>query len=135
SYAILPHAGSLADAGVPAAAFAYNSPLIVTPAGSTPAGSFSFLTASGTPVQLGSVKPAADGDGIIVRLFEPHGARGPVSLRFARPMSNVEAVNLLEEPDPDAIADLAHDGRDVTFSVRPYQVLSLRLRLGERESR
>ena len=45
------------------------------------------------------------------------------------------AVNLLEEADPDSIADLAHDGYEVTFRVRPYQVLSLRLRLGDAESR
>jgi alpha-mannosidase len=131
SYAILPHAGTWAEAGVPAAAFAFNSPLIVAAAGSAPAGSTSLLTATGTTVQIGSVKRAADGDGIILRLFEPNGGRGPVNLRFARPVSSVEAVNLLEEPDAASIVDLAHDGHDVIFSVRPYQVLSLRLRLGE----
>jgi alpha-mannosidase len=130
AYAILPHAGTWAEADVPAAAFAFNSPLIAASAGTTPAGSSSLLTAAGTTLQLGSLKRAADGDGIIVRLFEPNGARGPVRLHFGRSVTSVEAVNLLEEADPGSVADLAHDGHDVTFSVRPYQVLSLRLRLG-----
>lgn len=130
AYAILPHAGTWAEAGVPAAAFAFNSPLIAAPAGSAPAGSTSLVTASGITLQLGSVKRAADGDGLILRLFEPNGGRGAARLRFARPVSSVNAVNLLEDADPESVADLAHAGHDVSLTVRPYQVLSLRVRLG-----
>jgi alpha-mannosidase len=130
AYAILPHAGDWAEAGVAAAAFAFNSPLIVAPA-AVAAGSGSLMTATGTTLQIGSVKRAEDGDGVIIRVFESHGARGTASLHFERPVAGVEAVNLLEEPDPESVTDLAQDGQAVTFSVRPFQVLSLRLRFGE----
>ena len=33
---------------------------------------------------LGSLKLAEDGEGMILRLYEPHGARGECTLRFAR---------------------------------------------------
>jgi alpha-mannosidase len=129
AYALLPHQGDWASAGVVAEAFAFNSPLVATPVTGPVAASASLVTATGTTLALGSVKWAEDGDGIILRLYEPHGARGPASLRFERPVAGVEAVNLLEEADPAAVSDLMHDGETVTFTVRPFQVLTLRVRL------
>src|SRR3712207_7430615 len=40
-----------------------------------------------------------DGRGMILRLYEPHGARGPATLRFASEIERAETVNLLEEPE------------------------------------
>ncbi len=129
AYAILPHAGDWAAAGIPAAAFAFNSPLIAMPAAGAKAGT-SLLTASGATMELGSVKRAEAGEGIIVRLFEPNGGRGPVRLRFDRPVAGVEAVNLLEESEPESVAGLTLEGDTVAFTVRPFQVVTLRVRLG-----
>ena len=130
AYAILPHPGDWASAGVPAEAFAFNSPLIAVPAGDTVTAAASLVAAEGVTLALGAVKPAEDGDGIILRLYEPNGARGLATLRFQRAVASVEAVNLLEEADPTSVPDLARDGAAVTFSVRPFQVVSLRVRLG-----
>lgn len=128
AYAILPHAGDWTDAGIAAEAFAFNSPLITAPAGADAAGSASLVTASGTTLELGSVKRAEDGDGVILRLFEPHGGRGRATLRFGPAITGVAAVNLLEEADPGSVADLSRDGQAVSFTVRPFQVVSLRVR-------
>ena len=36
---------------------------------------------------------------MILRLYEPHGARGECTLRFASRAGSVERTNLLEEPE------------------------------------
>ena len=55
-----------------------------------------------------------------------HGARGPVTLRFAEPVKVVERVNLLEEPEGGRI-ELGDGGRTVQLDVRPFEVISLGL--------
>ena len=40
---------------------------------------------------------AIDGRGLIVRLYEGHGSRGPATLTFAHPVAWAEECNLLED--------------------------------------
>jgi alpha-mannosidase len=129
TYSVLPHVGDWTDAGVAAEAFALNSPLIVAPAGDHSPGAFGLVEASGLPLALGSLKRAEDGDALILRLYEPHGARGEATLRFARPLRQVTAVNLLEEPDETP--GIAWDGDTVRIEARPFQVLTLRIGMAE----
>ena len=56
-----------------------------------------FLAPDGLPLSLGSLKRAEDGEGLILRLYEPHGNRGRALLRFPMPLNRIERVNLLEE--------------------------------------
>jgi len=72
---------------------------------------------------LGSLKQARDGRGVILRLYEPHGARGPATLRFASGVESVERVNLLEEPE----GTVEVQGDEVLLDVRPFEVLTLRV--------
>jgi alpha-mannosidase len=73
------------------------------------------------------MKPAEEGDGTILRLYEPHGARGVATLRFAIPVLNVTAVNLLEElADDPAVVPV--DDHAVRFPVRPFQIVTLKIR-------
>jgi alpha-mannosidase len=129
TYSLLPHLGDWTEAGVTAEAFALNSPLIVTDADADGPGAFGLIETSGLSLALGSLKRAEEGDALILRLYEPHGARGEAVLRFARPLRHVEAVNLLEEPDP--AVGLSRNGDTVRLDVRPFQVLTLRIDLDE----
>ncbi|MDP9364457.1 MAG: glycosyl hydrolase-related protein [Chloroflexota bacterium] len=133
TYALFPHAGDWTAAGVAAEAFAFNSPLVATALGTGRGGvplSSALVETVGVPLALGSTKPAEDGDGLILRLYEPHGARGAATLRFPDEVRRVEAVNLLEEPAPGSVTELEHEGREVRLAVRPFQVLTLRVVLG-----
>ena len=96
--AVFPHAGDWTEAGVVAEAFALNSPLIRSRPGRMRADGAGFVRVDGTELGLGALKQAEDGNGLILRVYEPNGARGPVTLRFAEPVKAVERVNLLEEP-------------------------------------
>ncbi|MDO8945281.1 MAG: alpha-mannosidase [Desulfobacterales bacterium] len=74
-------------------------------------------------VILETVKAAEDGRGVILRLYESQRKRGPVTLTCALPLTAAWRANLLEE-DQEA---LPVSGNTLTFPMRPYQILTLRL--------
>lgn len=130
TYSLYPHPDDWTAADVVNEAFALNSPLVVVPAG--PGGASrdemnGILSVDGLPLTLGSLKQAEEGEGIIVRLHEPHGSRGRASLRFARPVQRIERVNLLEESAAGVDLAVLDDGRTVALDVRPFEVVSLRV--------
>jgi alpha-mannosidase len=129
TYSLFPHPGDWTEGNVVGEAFALNSPLIAVPAaGSGPqGGSDHLLDLDGLPLSLGSLKRAEDGEGIILRLHEPHGNRGRATLRFQMPLRRIELVNLLEEPAGDPAPLLVEDGRAISLDVRPFEVVSLRV--------
>lgn len=80
-----------------------------------------FVSAEGLIVE--TVKPAENGDGIIVRLYNPEKCSGSTVLRTADCLgfNDCERVNLLEERIGDVNAD-----REIRFG--PYEILSFRMR-------
>jgi alpha-mannosidase len=120
TYALFPHPGDWTEAGVVGEAFALNSPLVVGRGG--PA-EYGLVSAEGVELALGSLKPAEDGRGVILRLYEPHGKRGLASLRFAFDLARIERVNLLEDPEET----IEVRSSEVRLEVRPFEVITLRL--------
>jgi alpha-mannosidase len=127
TYSLLPHAGDWTSGGVVDEAFALNSPLIVASAGTQTAGEAGFVQTEGLPIALGSLKVADVGGGIILRVYEPHGARGEAMLRFSREIKRVERVNLLEEFDQHKDAPLLEDGETIHLDLSPFEIATLRL--------
>jgi alpha-mannosidase len=121
TYSLFPHPGDWTEAGVTREAFALNSPLIFANWGAS--SRYGFVAAEGVELALGSLKMAGDGRGTILRLYEPHGARGPATLRFASRVGKAEKVNLLEEPE----GMVETKGDEVMLDVRPFEVLTLRV--------
>jgi alpha-mannosidase len=120
TYSLFPHPGDWTEAGVPREALSLNSPLAFANGGPEPA-EYGFIEAGGVELALGALKPAEDGRGKILRLYEPHGARGECTLRFARRPESVRRTNLLEEPEG---AVEVSDGA-VRLAVRPFEVVTL----------
>ena len=83
----------------------------------------SFLKVDSPNVVIETVKQAEDGQGVIVRLYECMRRRQPVTLRAGFSLQAVQRVNLLEE----TLENLAVDGQEVSFTVKPYEIISLRL--------
>jgi alpha-mannosidase len=147
TYSLLPHSGDWRAAQVVRRAYELNAPLRgegvsrwqgkrVSPiATGVPSNSESSpshrLTASflHTPTEhivVETVKVAANGDGIIVRLYEAHNQRGPVELSFERAVASAEETDMLERGS----TALAVEGNSVRLSIRPYEVKTLRVRFG-----
>ena len=129
TYALLPHAGSFQEALVVRAAAELNNPLRVCPAGAaggTLPDRFAFVCSDCDAAVVDTIKPAEDGDGTILRLYEAHGSHAAATLKFAVAPARVVPVNLLEEPREEG-ASVIHDGPSVTVPLRPFQIVSLRV--------
>jgi alpha-mannosidase len=129
TYSLLPHAGDWRAGEVVRRAYELNAPLIAAPLAERPAAepaAQSFLSVVGDHVVVETIKVADDGDGLIVRLYEAHNQRGSVRLRFGRLVRSAETTDLLERRiDPLPVA-----GNTVEVAVRPFEVKTLRVRLG-----
>jgi alpha-mannosidase len=120
-YSLLPHAGDWAAAGTVHRAWELNAPVIAVQAGApVPAGS--FLDVSG-PGILQTLKRAEDGKGWILRIYEPHGGRGTVTVTAHTPFAVVHACNHVEEGSETC----AFTGRAFSFPVTPFQVRTFRI--------
>ena len=121
-YALLPGAG-VADAV--AAGYALNLPLRTGPA-TVPFAP--LVTTDGAAVVIEAVKLADDGSGdVVVRLYESLGGRAATRLRPAFAVAQARTTDLLERPLPEPPLPLTDDGA-VPLTLRPFQVLTLRLR-------
>jgi len=130
-YGLLAHRGTYATGGVVNAAGMFNSPLITGLASSEPGAvptDWTLATTRGVPLVVGALKRAEADDALILRLHEPNGSRGDVHLQFTVPMTSVERVTLLEDPEPGEHPVTLNDDSEVSFTVRPYEIISLRLR-------
>ncbi|HJQ30292.1 MAG TPA: glycosyl hydrolase-related protein, partial [Rubrobacter sp.] len=127
TYSLFPHPGDWTESGVVKEAFALNSPLISVPgkADGSHIPESGLLSLDGVEVALGSLKMAEEENGVILRLYEPHGARGECVLSFAHGVESAERVSLLEETEGTVEV---REGK-VRLEVRPFEVVTLRLRL------
>ncbi|CAM4042440.1 alpha-mannosidase [Saccharibacillus endophyticus] len=127
TYSLYPHEGDWRSANTVKAAAALNQEIPViraeTRAGSLPSSS-SLIDFDGTHVILDTVKPAEDGSGVIVRLYESAGGRETVKLGWKTPISRVVSSGALEE-DGEALELI--DGSSVSLSFKPYEIKTIKL--------
>ena len=76
TYALFPHAGDWLTGGVLAEAEDLNQPLLCRPVTAGGPASWTAAAVTGLTLGLSGFKPAEDGDGLILRAYEPAGARG-----------------------------------------------------------
>jgi len=124
AYSLLPHAGSWGETTI-AQAYALNDPLIVVEPESQASvlQPISLLSAEPANIVVETIKRAEDGNGLIVRLYESQRRRGQVRLQLGFKLGSAWRTNLLEENQ----AALTPDGNTLNLSVRPYEIVTLRL--------
>jgi alpha-mannosidase len=98
TYALMPHEGTWHEGGVLGEAIDLNQPLVCVKATGLAAGAVQPLVVDGVPVALSGLKRAEDGDGLILRLYEPAGRRGDLALQLTNGWKPSGALNILEEP-------------------------------------
>jgi len=82
-----------------------------------------FVSISGAEAIIEALKPAENGRGLILRVTEPHGARGEVTVSTGNNLQFVMECNHVEE-DLDAIASNLNG---FTFFLKPFQIRSFRI--------
>jgi alpha-mannosidase len=118
AYALMPHAGGWREAGVVAEARRFNQPLLWAQGRAEVR---SLAAVDDANLVLDTIKRAEDGDTLVIRLYEAHGARGTASLRLGFPARSVRFANLLE--DPGEAARVVGDAIEVPY--RPYEIVTL----------
>jgi alpha-mannosidase len=132
TYSLFPHEGNWDERTI-GAAYALNDPLIVytpekhrsrhTDTSKKVEKPISLIHVANPNIVIETIKRAEDGNGIVVRLYESQRRRGPITLTTGFPLRGAWHTNLLEQNDEA----LAFTGRQVTFDVRPYEIVTLRL--------
>lgn len=123
TYSFFPHVGNWVEGGVTREARSLNAPLVVTATAANAEDRPAWVTSTGHEVGLGALKRAHDSDGVVLRVYEPHGSRGQAALTFADGPARVTRVTILEEPAEGSAIDL--DGGTVSFEIGPFEVVSL----------
>ncbi|MFF7393491.1 alpha-mannosidase [Streptomyces scabiei] len=123
TYSLLPGA-SIEDAV--AEGYALNLPLRVADAAGAPE---PVVSVDGEGVTVEAVKLADDASGdVVVRIYESSGGRARGVLRTGFPLAGAQITDLLERP----LSEAATDGDGVPVTLRPFEVQTLRLAVGER---
>ncbi len=128
TYALLPHPGDWRVGETVRRAWELNAPLLALARPATPAADdalpavHSFLQVDG-PAVVETLKPADDGNGWILRVYEPHGGRGEVAVTLPAAPQEVTICNLVEEPEGTQRCQ----GERFVFPIRPFQIRTFRL--------
>ncbi len=117
TYALMPHAGAWYEGGVREEAEDLNQPLVALPVTGRAAGQWQPLAPVGIDAALSGLKPSEEGDGLILRVFEPVGRRGDFSVDLSEGWTAGGPITILEEPMTDVSAT----------GLMPFEVKSWRL--------
>ncbi len=126
TYSLLPHAGGWQEAEVVRRAMELNVPMrgvMRRGRGGELPPSHSFLRIDGEGVVFETLKRAEDGRGWILRLYESQGGRGPVTVRYHRPLASVRECNLVEEDE----RKVRVTEQGFSFDIRPFEIKTFRL--------
>ncbi|KAB0680251.1 alpha-mannosidase [Aureimonas leprariae] len=118
TYSILPHRGDWIEGGVREEAEDLNQPLLAAAASGCAPCTYAPVRLDGHAVGLAGLKPAEDTDDLILRVYEPAGGRGSLTVETDG-WRVAEEVDILERPLGAARSD-----------IRPFEVRSLRLAKG-----
>jgi alpha-mannosidase len=123
-YAVMPHAGSLQQAGVVGEGYRFNVPMVVKRTSTAPAVK-SYFAVDNPAVVIDTVKKAEDSDEIIVRLYESFGARTSAALHIGLNVVEAVEVNLLEHE----VAEVKVEDGKITLPFGAFQLRTLKLKV------
>jgi alpha-mannosidase len=123
-YALFPHHGDWRAAGTVARATAFARPLLMAAGEPDAILKRPLVEASPAGVVIDTIKPAEDGEGFVVRLYESLGAKAAAHLAFSIPIGEAWLSNTLE----DRLSPRAIEAGAVALALRPFQIATLRLK-------
>jgi alpha-mannosidase len=128
TYVLLPHYGPYNYAGIVQASYALNAPLRSTfldPAPGISGALPPFVHCDDRNIVIETVKKSEDGGDLIVRVYECHNARGSAELSCIRQPRAAALCDLEENP----IADLEVTDGQVRFNYKPFEIITIRLKV------
>ena len=128
TYSLYPHAGALGQSDVVQQGYDLNRPLLVYPVaaqqGQAPRRQGMFRVDPAN-IMLDTVKPAEDGDGMILRLYQSAARNSIVRIAITPAVAGAELCDMRER----RLADLSVQKGEIAFPLTPFQITTVRLRL------
>ncbi len=126
-YSIYPHIGDFRESGVEDEAFKLNVPVILKSAWLEAGSSRSFVSVSEPGVYLDALKEAEDKRGIILRVHEAFGSRRTVRIDVSGlDIKKADLCDLMERELGSEILKFSEGV--ITVTIKPYEILTFRLR-------
>ncbi len=126
TYSILPHKGSFADADVVKEAYLLNNPIFaVSGVANIGLSEFSFVECEGAVID--TVKPAEEGEGVVLRIYEPYNRGKKISLKFGFDVKAVELMSLTEERTLSDFDYTQPKSDTLLFNIKPFEILTLKI--------
>ncbi|MCL2221721.1 MAG: alpha-mannosidase [Oscillospiraceae bacterium] len=122
-YSLYPHKGNWRDGGTVKQGYFLNQQSLISP-GAAKVGFFSLASSDSDNVVIETIKPAEDGDGIILRVYECDNSLSNAVITLGRPLRSAEECNMLE----DKICDVDFSDNKVRFQIKPYEIKTIRIR-------
>jgi alpha-mannosidase len=122
-YALFPHAGDWRAAGTVGEATRFNRPLLWARGTPDHILATSFVSSDNPAVVIDTVKPGEDG-GLVVRLYESHGAAARAHITFNTRVHAVEISNTLEDRGRPVPID---NWESCLLTLRPFQIVTLKV--------
>jgi len=130
TYSLCPYAGDWKSAGLLAEAARVAVPVRALECGrghgSLP-DQAGLIEIDGGPVHATAVKPADDGDGFVVRFFNPCDEPRQVTLRSGIPVTSATFCRMDESP----LGSLPVNNSEATLTAAPHKILTVRIRSAE----
>ena len=124
TFAYYPHKGSLIESDVLQQAHLLNSPLIIRPIAKLPEKKhLSYFQVIGDGVKIETVKPAEDGNGIILRLYETAGRSSSIKLEAYKEWSKLIETDMLENDE----MEIALDKNFGELLFKPFEIRTFRI--------
>ncbi len=128
AYAVVPHQGDWRKGNVVGEATTFNQPLLLVNRPAGDASQSAFLVEG--HLILDTVKPAEEGEGVVVRLYDPYGQRGKAVLKTKLPFTTARRSNILEDDLGQLELYTEHcDSHDpwicISFDYVPSEIISL----------
>ncbi len=118
TYCLMPFTGSLRDAGIVQAGYELNMPVVSLPGTCLPRKGFCLESPN---LILETVKPAEDGRGVILRVYECMGERAESVLHL--PFTGKILLSSMDERESTFLTE----GDSVPLCLKPFEILTLRL--------
>jgi len=125
-YSLYPHIGDIKQADVVKEAFILNNPLISIDGeilNKELPKEFSLFECEGAVLE--TIKPAENGDGLVLRFYEAYNSSENIILKCSKKIKKAMFTNLMEESIDNM--DLNFDENTLSFKSKPFEIITLKL--------
>ncbi len=123
TYSLFPHEGSWQKAGTVRRGYELNVPIVNLGAGGELNSTTPFVEFDHDNLVLHVLKPADDGNGVILRFYESAGARGTCEMKFGKKPKTIFVCDLLEQNEQE----LPNADEMWRVDYKPFEIVTLRL--------